>query len=276
MRRVEPAAALVGDIAVPGVKGLCQRAAILAAVADGVSEIRGFGHAADTDVALEVVRALGRRGERAQPGHDPNRGSRDARAAGAGRSDRLQERRHAAAPALRGAGRSERALRADAATSRSRAARTSASPSRCARWAPRWRRRTARRRSRSRAASSAGQLRAAGGERPGEVGDPSRRAVRCGRADHRGRAGADARPHRADADLARACASAARAAEISVWPVERIPPLDVDIPGDFSSAAPFLVGAVASGRLRAAHPRRQSESRPAPASSTCSSGWARA
>ena len=29
MRRVEPAAALVGDIAVPGVKGLCQRAAIL-------------------------------------------------------------------------------------------------------------------------------------------------------------------------------------------------------------------------------------------------------
>jgi 3-phosphoshikimate 1-carboxyvinyltransferase len=30
---------------------------------------------------------------------------------------------------------------------------------------------------------------------------------------------------------------------ISVWPVERIPPLQVDIPGDFSSAAPFLVGA---------------------------------
>ena len=35
-RRVEPAASLVGDIAVPGVKGLCQRAALLAAVADGV------------------------------------------------------------------------------------------------------------------------------------------------------------------------------------------------------------------------------------------------
>ncbi len=59
MRRVEPAAALVGDIAVPGVKGLCQRAALLAAIADGVSEIRGFGHAADTDVALDAVRELG-------------------------------------------------------------------------------------------------------------------------------------------------------------------------------------------------------------------------
>jgi 3-phosphoshikimate 1-carboxyvinyltransferase len=56
---VEPAAALVGDIAVPGVKGLCQRAALLAAIADGVSEIRGFGHAADTDVALDAVRELG-------------------------------------------------------------------------------------------------------------------------------------------------------------------------------------------------------------------------
>jgi 3-phosphoshikimate 1-carboxyvinyltransferase len=40
--------------------------------------------------------------------------------------------------------------------------------------------------------------------------------------------------------------------EISVWPVERIPPLDIDIPGDFSSAAPFLVGAslLAGSELR--------------------------
>ena len=34
-----------------------------------------------------------------------------------------------------------------------------------------------------------------------------------------------------------------RGHEISVWPVERIPPLSLDIPGDFSSAAPFVVAA---------------------------------
>ena len=55
MTRVEPAAALVGDIAVPAVKGICQRGALLAAIADGESELRNFGHAADTDSALAAV-----------------------------------------------------------------------------------------------------------------------------------------------------------------------------------------------------------------------------
>ena len=57
--KVEPAVALVGDIAVPGVKGICQRGVLLGAVADGESELRGFGHAADTDAAIDVARALG-------------------------------------------------------------------------------------------------------------------------------------------------------------------------------------------------------------------------
>jgi 3-phosphoshikimate 1-carboxyvinyltransferase len=57
--RVEPGAALVGDLAVPGVKGICQRGVLVGAVADGESELRGFGHAADTDTAIEVARALG-------------------------------------------------------------------------------------------------------------------------------------------------------------------------------------------------------------------------
>ncbi len=57
--RVEPAAAVVGAIGVPAVKGICQRGVLLGAVADGESELRGFGHAADTDTAIEVVRALG-------------------------------------------------------------------------------------------------------------------------------------------------------------------------------------------------------------------------
>ncbi|HZP72380.1 MAG TPA: 3-phosphoshikimate 1-carboxyvinyltransferase [Gaiellaceae bacterium] len=57
--RIEPAAALVGAAAVPGVKGISQRAALLGAVADGDTRIRGFGRAADTLSALDAARALG-------------------------------------------------------------------------------------------------------------------------------------------------------------------------------------------------------------------------
>jgi 3-phosphoshikimate 1-carboxyvinyltransferase len=57
--KVEPAAALVGAAAVPGNKGSSQRAALLAAVADGESRIRGFGRAADTLSALDAARTLG-------------------------------------------------------------------------------------------------------------------------------------------------------------------------------------------------------------------------
>ena len=57
--KVDPAAAIVGAIGVPAVKGICQRGVLLGAIADGESELRGFGHAADTDTAIEVVRALG-------------------------------------------------------------------------------------------------------------------------------------------------------------------------------------------------------------------------
>jgi 3-phosphoshikimate 1-carboxyvinyltransferase len=50
---------LLGDIAVPGVKGISQRAVLLGAVAEGESLIRGFGRAADTETAIEAVRKLG-------------------------------------------------------------------------------------------------------------------------------------------------------------------------------------------------------------------------
>jgi 3-phosphoshikimate 1-carboxyvinyltransferase len=66
--RVEPAAALVGDIGVPAVKGICQRGALLAAIAEGESELRGFDRAADTETALEAVRSLGAKVEEPQPG----------------------------------------------------------------------------------------------------------------------------------------------------------------------------------------------------------------
>ena len=57
--KIEPAASLEGAIAVPGVKGISQRAVLLAAIADGESRIRGFGRAGDTETAISVVRALG-------------------------------------------------------------------------------------------------------------------------------------------------------------------------------------------------------------------------
>ena len=57
--RIEPAASIVGDVAVPGVKGISQRAVLVAAVADGETVIRGFGRAADTEAALAAARALG-------------------------------------------------------------------------------------------------------------------------------------------------------------------------------------------------------------------------
>jgi 3-phosphoshikimate 1-carboxyvinyltransferase len=59
MRRVEPAHALVGHIAVPGDKSISHRAVLLAAVADGETVIRGFGRSGDTESTLRAVRLLG-------------------------------------------------------------------------------------------------------------------------------------------------------------------------------------------------------------------------
>ena len=59
MTRVEPAAALVGHIRVPGDKSISHRAALLGAVGEGETRIEGFGRAADTESTLAAVRALG-------------------------------------------------------------------------------------------------------------------------------------------------------------------------------------------------------------------------
>lgn len=56
---IRPAVALRGVIEVPGVKGICQRGVLLGAIADGLSEVRGFGRAADTESAISVARQLG-------------------------------------------------------------------------------------------------------------------------------------------------------------------------------------------------------------------------
>lgn len=57
--KIEPAASVRGAIAVPGNKGSSQRAVLVGALADGESEIRGFGRAEDTEAAIGVVRGVG-------------------------------------------------------------------------------------------------------------------------------------------------------------------------------------------------------------------------
>ena len=57
--RVEPAGALVGHIAVPGDKSISHRAALLGAVCEGETRIERFGRSGDTEATLGAVRALG-------------------------------------------------------------------------------------------------------------------------------------------------------------------------------------------------------------------------
>jgi 3-phosphoshikimate 1-carboxyvinyltransferase len=57
--KIEPAAAVRGALAVPGAKSISHRALLLGAIAEGETEIRGFGHAGDTDATIDALRALG-------------------------------------------------------------------------------------------------------------------------------------------------------------------------------------------------------------------------
>jgi 3-phosphoshikimate 1-carboxyvinyltransferase len=57
--RVEPAAALRGDLAVPGDKSVSHRVLMLGAVAEGETVVEGFGVSADTLSTAAAMRALG-------------------------------------------------------------------------------------------------------------------------------------------------------------------------------------------------------------------------
>ena len=59
MTLVEPAATLTGHIRVPGDKSISHRAVLLGAVGEGETRISGFGRAGDTESTLAAVRALG-------------------------------------------------------------------------------------------------------------------------------------------------------------------------------------------------------------------------
>ena len=57
--RIEPAAALRGAVAVPGDKSISHRALLLAALADGQSDVAGFGVSEDTLATARAVREVG-------------------------------------------------------------------------------------------------------------------------------------------------------------------------------------------------------------------------
>ena len=242
MTRIEPAAALVGDIAVPAVKGICQRGALLAAIADGESELRNFGHAADTDSALAAVEALGAEVSEPEPGtvRIAGRGLRglvqpdspiDCGNAGtvlrllsgilAGQDGRRFE-------LVGDESLSSRPVRVDEPL-RQMGARVETADGRPpvtiegARLRPiRYELPVASAQLKS-AVLLAGLLAEDG---------PTTVVERTPSRDHTER-------------LLRSLGlRVIRAgAEIRVWPAERIPPLSLDIPGDFSSAAPFVVAA---------------------------------
>jgi 3-phosphoshikimate 1-carboxyvinyltransferase len=57
--QIEPARALVGHVAVPGDKSISHRAVLLSSVAEGSVEITGFGRAGDTESTVRAMRSLG-------------------------------------------------------------------------------------------------------------------------------------------------------------------------------------------------------------------------
>ncbi len=57
--RIEPVPALEGHVAVPGDKSISHRAVLVGAIAEGDTRISGFGRSADTEATLAAVRALG-------------------------------------------------------------------------------------------------------------------------------------------------------------------------------------------------------------------------
>jgi 3-phosphoshikimate 1-carboxyvinyltransferase len=57
--RIEPAAALVGHVIVPGDKSISHRAVLIGALGEGETRVRGFGRAGDTQSTVDGVRALG-------------------------------------------------------------------------------------------------------------------------------------------------------------------------------------------------------------------------
>jgi len=240
--RVEPAAALVGDIAVPAVKGICQRGALLAAIGDGESELRNFGHAADTDTALAAVEALGAEVSEPEPG--------TVRIAGRGLRGLLQPD----APIDCGnAGTVLRLLSGILAGQDGRRFELvgdeslSSRPVRVDEPLQQMGARVETNDGRPPVAIEGAQLQPIRYELPVASAQLKSAVLLAGLLAEEGPTTVveqtPSRDHTERLLRSLGLRLARAGAEIRVWPAERIPPLSLEIPGDFSSAAPFIVAA---------------------------------
>jgi 3-phosphoshikimate 1-carboxyvinyltransferase len=57
--KVEPAGSLVGHLGVPGDKSISHRAVLIGALGEGETRVQGFGRSADTESTIAAVRTLG-------------------------------------------------------------------------------------------------------------------------------------------------------------------------------------------------------------------------
>jgi 3-phosphoshikimate 1-carboxyvinyltransferase len=57
--KIEPAAAVAGHIGVPGDKSISHRGVLIGGISEGETRVEGFGRSADTESTVEAVRALG-------------------------------------------------------------------------------------------------------------------------------------------------------------------------------------------------------------------------
>ena len=242
MTRVEPAAALVGDIAVPAVKGICQRGALLGAIADGESELRNFGHAADTDTALAAVETLGAEVSEPEPG--------TVRIAGRGLRGLLQPD----APIDCGnAGTVLRLLSGILAGQDGRRFELvgdeslSSRPVRVDKPLRQMGARVETNDGRPPVAIEGAQLQPIRYELPVASAQLKSAVLLAGLLAEEGPTTVveqtPSRDHTERLLRSLGLRLARAGAEIRVWPAERIPPLSLEIPGDFSSAAPFIVAA---------------------------------
>ncbi|MGH3024067.1 MAG: 3-phosphoshikimate 1-carboxyvinyltransferase [Gaiellaceae bacterium] len=239
--RIEPATALRGDIAVPGDKSISHRALLFAAIADGESEISGFGASKDTFSTAAAVRALGAEvaveGERVRVAGVGLRGLKEpAGPLDCGNAGTLMR---LLAGILAGQeGRFEltgdeslsgRPMERIAEPLRALGARVETSDGHPP------------------LVVEGGRLRPVRWELPVASAQVKSCVLLAGLYAEEGPTTA-VEPH-ASRDHTERMLEAAGARvgrkprEASVWPVERLRPLRIEIPGDFSSAAPFLLAA---------------------------------
>lgn len=239
--RVAPAVAVRGALAVPGVKSICHRALLIGAIAEGQTEIRGFDRSDDTLSTEAALRALG---ARVEDGGDV------VRVTGVG----LRGLRPPAEPIDCGnAGTLLRLISGILAGHEGRfelvgdESLTRRPHERIAKPLRRMGARVETTDGHAPVVIEGGRLRPIRYELPVASAQVKSAILLAGLyADGGPTTVVEPAPTRDHTErMLEAVGARIRRApgEASVWPVERLRPLSLDVPGDFSSAAPFLVAA---------------------------------